>query len=77
MVFYLRRTGMKWDDIAKRLPGRSAQSCRRRNQNYSEKRQDWGEEKKNKLAWHYNRYVAATLQSRTSCIHDINSDNLT
>merc|ERR1711981_89163 len=44
------------DDIAKRLPGRSAQSCRRRNQNYSEKRQDWGEEKKNKLAWHYNRH---------------------
>ena len=24
----LRRTGMKWDDIAKRLPGRSAISCR-------------------------------------------------
>lgn len=47
---------MKWDDIAKRLPGRSAISCRLRYQNYSEKRQDWDEEKKNKLARLYNRY---------------------
>ncbi|KIV99110.1 hypothetical protein, variant [Verruconis gallopava] len=47
---------MKWDDIAKRLPGRSAISCRLRYQNYSEKRQDWDEEKKNKLARLYNRF---------------------
>jgi hypothetical protein len=55
LAIELRRTGMKWDDIAKRLPGRSAISCRLRYQNYSEKRQDWDEEKKNKLARLYNR----------------------
>jgi hypothetical protein len=57
LAIELRRTGMKWDDIAKRLPGRSAISCRLRYQNYSEKRQDWDEEKKNKLARLYNRYA--------------------
>jgi len=52
----LRRQGMKWEDIAKHIPGRSANSCRLRYQNYSEKRPDWNEEKKNKLARLYNRY---------------------
>jgi hypothetical protein len=51
----LRRKGMKWDDISKRLPGRSPISCRLRYQNYSEKRPDWDEEKKDKLARLYNR----------------------
>jgi len=51
----LRRQGMKWEDIAKHIPGRSAISCRLRYQNYSEKRPDWNEEKKNKLARLYNR----------------------
>lgn len=53
----LRRKGMKWDDISKQLPGRSPISCRLRYQNYSEKRPDWDEEKKDKLARLYNRYV--------------------
>jgi hypothetical protein len=57
LAIELRRGGMKWDDIAKRLPGRSAISCRLRYQNYSEKRQDWDDEKKNKLARLYNRFV--------------------
>ncbi|KAF2836959.1 hypothetical protein M501DRAFT_922786, partial [Patellaria atrata CBS 101060] len=52
----LRGNGMKWDDIAKRLPGRSAMSCRLRFQNYIERKADWDEEKKNKLARLYNRF---------------------
>jgi hypothetical protein len=48
---------MKWDDIAKRLPGRSSISCRLRYQNYLEKRAIWDEEKKNRLARLYARYV--------------------
>lgn len=51
----LRRTGMKWEDIAKRIPGRSSTSCRLRYQNYSEKKQEWNEEKKNTLARLYIR----------------------
>lgn len=58
LAIELRRKGMKWDDISKRLPGRSAISCRLRYQNYSEKRPEWDEEKKNKLARLYNRYVS-------------------
>ncbi|PVH90039.1 hypothetical protein DM02DRAFT_578308, partial [Periconia macrospinosa] len=46
----LRGQAMKWDDIAKRLPGRSPTSCRLRYQNYLEKRGVWDEEQKNKLA---------------------------
>lgn len=53
---------MKWDDISKRLPGRSAISCRLRYQNYSERRPDWDEEKKNKLARLYVRYVLFDTQ---------------
>ncbi|KAF2092930.1 hypothetical protein NA57DRAFT_25202, partial [Rhizodiscina lignyota] len=52
----LRRTGMKWEDIAKRIPGRSSTSCRLRYQNYSEKKQEWNEEKKNTLARLYMRF---------------------
>ena len=51
----LRGGGMKWDDISKRLPGRSAISCRLRYQNYIERRTEWDEEKKNKLARLYAR----------------------
>lgn len=46
---------MKWDDISRRLPGRSAISCRLHYQNYLEKRSSWDEEKKNKLARLYER----------------------
>lgn len=52
----LRGAGMKWEDISKRIPGRSAISCRLRYQNYLEKRAHWDEEKKNKLARLYVRY---------------------
>lgn len=46
LTIELRGQGMKWDDIAKRLPGRSSISCRLRYQNYLEKRAVWDEEKK-------------------------------
>lgn len=59
LTIELRGQGMKWDDIAKRLPGRSSISCRLRYQNYLEKRAVWDEEKKNKLARLYARYVAS------------------
>jgi hypothetical protein len=55
---------MKWDDIAKRLPGRSSISCRLRYQNYLEKRAIWDEEKKNKLARLYARYVPLDKSGR-------------
>jgi hypothetical protein len=61
LTIELRGQGMKWDDIAKRLPGRSSISCRLRYQNYLEKRAIWDEEKKNKLARLYARYVQQTL----------------
>ena len=48
---------MKWEDISKRLPGRSAISCRLHYQNYLERRSEWDEEKKNRLARLYERYV--------------------
>lgn len=60
LTIELRGQGMKWDDIAKRLPGRSSISCRLRYQNYLEKRAVWDEEKKNKLARLYARYVKRT-----------------
>ncbi|KAF2016626.1 hypothetical protein BU24DRAFT_206867 [Aaosphaeria arxii CBS 175.79] len=56
LTIELRGQGMKWDDIAKRLPGRSSISCRLRYQNYLEKRAVWDEEKKNKLARLYARF---------------------
>lgn len=62
LTIELRGQGMKWDDIAKRLPGRSSISCRLRYQNYLEKRAVWDEEKKNKLARLYARYVTHHTQ---------------
>lgn len=55
-IIELRGNGMKWEDISKHLPGRSAISCRLRFQNYLERRSEWDEEKKNKLARLYERY---------------------
>lgn len=49
---------MKWEDISKQLPGRSAISCRLHYQNYLERRSEWDEDRKNKLARLYERYVA-------------------
>lgn len=57
LIIELRNQGMIWDDIAKHCPGRSPISCRLRYQNYLEKRVIWDEEKKNKLARLYTRYV--------------------
>jgi hypothetical protein len=55
LIIALRGSGMKWDDISKRLPGRSAISCRLHYQNYLERRSEWDEERKNKLARLYER----------------------
>ncbi|OIW27943.1 hypothetical protein CONLIGDRAFT_682951 [Coniochaeta ligniaria NRRL 30616] len=56
LIIELRGSGMKWDDISKRLPGRSPISCRLHYQNYLEKRSEWDEERKNKLARLYERF---------------------
>jgi hypothetical protein len=55
LIIELRGSGMKWEDISKRLPGRSAISCRLHYQNYLERRSEWDEDKKNKLARLYER----------------------
>ncbi|KAI1340116.1 myb-like DNA-binding domain-containing protein [Xylariaceae sp. FL0016] len=56
VIIDLRGSGMKWDDISKRLPGRSPISCRLHYQNYLERRSEWDEERKNKLARLYERF---------------------
>ncbi|CAG8953851.1 hypothetical protein HYFRA_00006744, partial [Hymenoscyphus fraxineus] len=56
LIIDLRGKGMKWEDISKRLPGRSAISCRLHYQNYLERRSEWDEERKNKLARLYERF---------------------
>lgn len=58
LIIELRGRGMKWEDISKRLPGRSAISCRLHYQNYLERRSEWDEERKNKLARLYERFKA-------------------
>ena len=55
----LRGENMKWEEIAKHVPGRSAIACRLHYQNFLERRAAWDEEKKNKLAQLYNRLVTA------------------
>jgi Myb-like DNA-binding domain len=56
VLIEFRAQGMKWEDISKRIPGRSAISCRLHYQNSLEKRSFWDEKNKNKLARLYNRY---------------------
>ncbi|KAI1506549.1 hypothetical protein F5X99DRAFT_7584 [Biscogniauxia marginata] len=56
LIIELRGGGMKWEDISKRLPGRSAISCRLHYQNYLERRSEWDEERKDKLARLYERF---------------------
>ncbi|KAI1117535.1 hypothetical protein F5Y14DRAFT_352895 [Nemania sp. NC0429] len=56
LIIHLRGSGMKWEDISKQLPGRSAISCRLHYQNYLERRSEWDEERKNKLARLYERF---------------------
>ncbi|KAI4850120.1 hypothetical protein E4T44_02933 [Aureobasidium sp. EXF-8845] len=55
-IVELRGNGLKWEDISKHLPGRSAISCRLRFQNYLERRSEWDDEKKIKLARLYERF---------------------
>ncbi|KAJ3499503.1 hypothetical protein NLG97_g292 [Lecanicillium saksenae] len=54
----LRGKGMKWDDVAKSLPGRSSASCRLRHQNYLERRCELDNDRKDKLAILYHRFKA-------------------
>ncbi|KAK4069648.1 hypothetical protein Purlil1_13667 [Purpureocillium lilacinum] len=58
LIIELRGSGMKWEDVSKRLPGRSAVACRLHYQNYLERRSEWDEERKNKLARLYERFKA-------------------
>ncbi|KAI3572373.1 hypothetical protein IWW34DRAFT_795246 [Fusarium oxysporum f. sp. albedinis] len=55
-IIELRGKGMKWEDISKRLPGRNAISCRLHYQNYLEKRSEWDERRKDRLAKLYERF---------------------
>lgn len=63
---------MRWEDISRRLSNRSSTACRLHYQNYLEKRSEWDEERKDKLARLYERYfepdthmvVSRTIQSR-------------
>ncbi|EEQ90566.1 hypothetical protein RJZ56_004603 [Blastomyces dermatitidis] len=58
LITELRGNGLKWEDISKMLPGRSALSCRLHYQNYLERRSEWDEDRKNKLARLYERFKA-------------------
>jgi Myb-like DNA-binding domain len=70
-IIRLRGDAMKWEDISKQLPGRSAISCRLHYQNYLERRSEWDEDRKNKLARLYERYVehCVTTAERTKLKH--------
>jgi hypothetical protein len=57
ILIQLRGKGMKWEDISTRIPGRSHMSCRLHYQNYLERRYPWTEERKDKLARLYERYI--------------------
>jgi hypothetical protein len=54
-IIELRGRKLKWEDVARHLPGRSHISCRLHYQNYLERRSEWDEESKNKLARLYER----------------------
>ncbi|KAI9880482.1 MAG: hypothetical protein M1830_002834 [Pleopsidium flavum] len=62
LIIELRGGGMKWEDISKNLKGRSAISCRLHYQNYLERKSDWDEERKNKLARLYERQALLPIQ---------------
>jgi hypothetical protein len=53
-IIKLRGSGMKWDDISERLPGRSSISCRLHYQNYLATR-EWNGERKDNLARLYEK----------------------
>ncbi|PCD21939.1 hypothetical protein AU210_015742 [Fusarium oxysporum f. sp. radicis-cucumerinum] len=56
LIIRLRGRNMKWEDISKRMPGRSAIACRLHYQNFLERRSEWDEERMNKLARLYERF---------------------
>ena len=60
-IIKLRGSGMKWEDISKKMRGRSGISCRLHYQNYLERRSEWDEEKRNKLARVYDRCVLSSF----------------
>ena len=55
LIIKLRGKNMKWDDVSKRLPGRTPIACRLHFQNYLERKTPWDEESKDKLARLYDR----------------------
>ncbi|KMU80070.1 MYB DNA-binding domain containing protein [Coccidioides immitis RMSCC 3703] len=55
LILELRGGGMKCDDISKRIPGRSPISSRLHYQYYLERRCEWDEDRKNRLADFYDR----------------------
>jgi hypothetical protein len=57
LIIELRGKGMKWKDISKQLPRRSPISCRLHYQNYLERRSEWDEGEKNKLARLYDQFA--------------------
>lgn len=57
LLIKLRGKNMIWNDVARHLPGRSANSCRLRYQNYLERCGEWDKNQKNKLACLYSRSV--------------------
>lgn len=70
IIVRLRGQGMKWGEISKQLPGRSDISCRLHYQNYIEKKTQWDEPQKDKLARVYERYHPfSDLPSRLHYIH--------
>jgi hypothetical protein len=73
LIIELRGKNMKWEDVSKRLPGRSAISCRLHYQNYLERRSEWDEERKNKLARLYERYVQIVREGKGALVNlDLN-----
>ncbi|KAF3765803.1 hypothetical protein M406DRAFT_234823, partial [Cryphonectria parasitica EP155] len=69
LIIELRGSGMKWEDISKRLPGRSSISCRLHYQNYLERRSEWDEERKNKLARLYESRICGPRWQRSCRSH--------
>jgi len=55
LIIQLRGENMKWEEISKRLPGRSAISCRLHYQNFLERKAEWTQERDAKLARLYDR----------------------
>ncbi|KAL9000249.1 MAG: hypothetical protein Q9188_005719 [Gyalolechia gomerana] len=57
----LRGDNMKWEDVARHFPGRTSTACRLRYQNYLERKYDWTDEKKAKLARLYDRSSSSAV----------------